>query len=97
MISTTATLGLYRAIFALDFRKLDANDRASFCEAQADAQIAFGGEKIAHAICAFNGAEVMIEEGNTIAVIVSGETAEVHYMDPDGDAYAIQISLAFGL
>lgn len=94
MISTNASLTLYRAIFALTFRPLNENDRAAFADAQPDAQIAFAGSEMACAICLWNGHDVM-DEGNNIAVIVSGGTAEVHYMDPDGDAYCVQIDMSF--
>jgi len=95
MISSTATLTLFRAIFALEFRDLTQNDRHAFMDAQADAQIAFAGSEIACAITLINGHDVM-DEGNNIAVIVSGSVAEIHYMDPEGDAYTIQIDLTFG-
>lgn len=92
-ITTAATLKLIKTIAALDFRPMDSNDFAAFAGADEDAQIAFGGEALALALCDAFGDALLIEEGNTIAVVASGERLEVAAMSPDYDPVSYSLNL----
>lgn len=92
-IATRHSLALISAMAGLTFRPMNANDFAAFAGAQADAQIAFGGEALASAICDITGESIMTEGGDAIAVIISGSTIEFSALTIDFEPVAIALNL----
>jgi hypothetical protein len=96
MTQTASTLTLLAAIGQLahrgEFAPLTRSDRAAFCEAAADAQIAHTGHDVGAALCEVTGKSILIE-GNAIIVIVSGQSVEVHAHTPEFEDVTVTIDL----